>query len=42
MRRFLRENWLYVVLPVALVILGLAALWILGGSDSSPFIYPIF
>jgi hypothetical protein len=42
MGSFLRENWLYVVLPIGLVILGLAALCVFGGSDCSPIIYPIF
>jgi hypothetical protein len=43
MGRFLRENWLYIVAPIVLVILLLGALWILGGgSEASPFIYNIF
>jgi hypothetical protein len=41
--RFLRENWLYVVAPILVVIVILIALYFLGGgSDSSPFVYPIF
>ena len=42
-RGFLRENWLYIVLPIALVVIGLVALFLFGGgSDASPFIYNIF
>jgi hypothetical protein len=43
MKRFLRENWLYIVLPIVLVVLGLGALFLFtGGSEASPFIYNIF
>ena len=43
MGRFLRENWLYVVVPIVLVVAGLGALFLLGGGNgASPFIYPIF
>jgi len=42
MMSFLRENWLYVVLPIALVFLGIAALVIFGDDSSSNFIYNIF
>jgi hypothetical protein len=43
MMLFLRENWLYIVLPIVLVVLGLGALFLFGGgSEASPFIYNIF
>ncbi|HEV8113969.1 MAG TPA: DUF5989 family protein [Planctomycetota bacterium] len=42
MKRFLRENWLYVVAPIVIVMVLLGALVIFGGSEASPFIYNIF
>lgn len=43
MSNFLRENWLYIVAPVVIVVLLLGALAIFsGGSEGSPFIYNIF
>lgn len=42
MRRFLRENWLYIVLPIALVVIGLTALFLFNRDEASPFIYNIF
>jgi len=43
MGRFLRENWLYIVAPVVIVIVLLGALWVFSGdSEGSPFIYNIF
>ena len=43
MKNFLRENWLYIVAPLALILVGLV-LFILFFSDSSSsnFIYNIF
>jgi hypothetical protein len=41
--RFLRENWIYVVAPILIVIVLLVALYLLGGgSEAAPFVYPIF
>jgi TRAP-type uncharacterized transport system fused permease subunit len=43
MKRFLRENWIYIVAPIVIVIVLLGALYFIGGgSDASPFIYNIF
>jgi len=43
MGNFLRENWLYIVAPVVIVVVLLGALAILsGGGEGSPFIYNIF
>jgi hypothetical protein len=43
MKRFLRENWIYIVAPIVIVIVLLGALYFIGGgSESSPFIYNIF
>lgn len=42
MRNFLRENWLYIVAPLALVLLGLGALILFGDDSTSPFVYNIF
>jgi hypothetical protein len=41
---FLREFWLWIVIPFVLVILGLLVLmWLAGSGDSaSPFQYTIF
>ena len=44
MKNFLREFWLWIVIPFALVIAGLLALWWIAGSGdgASPFQYNIF
>lgn len=44
MGNFLRENWLWIVTPLVLVLGGLAFMvWFMGGDDTSaPFIYNIF
>jgi VIT1/CCC1 family predicted Fe2+/Mn2+ transporter len=44
MGNFLRENWLYIVAPVVIVVVLLGALAIFtgGGGEGSPFIYNIF
>jgi len=39
MRDFLRENWLYIVLPIGLALLGLVALALFGNDSASNFIY---
>jgi hypothetical protein len=43
MGTFLRENWLYIVAPVVivLVLLGVLVIWG-GGGEGSPFIYNLF
>jgi len=41
MGAFLRENWVWILVPlVALAILVVLILW-LGGAEESPFVYPI-
>ena len=43
MGRFLRENWLWIVVPILLVFLGLALfIWMTEGEQTAPFDYPIF
>lgn len=42
MRAFLRRNWLWILLPIALVAAGLAALLLVDGGSGSGFIYPLF
>ena len=43
MKQFLRENWLYIVAPIVIVVVLLGALYVFGGgNESSPFIYNIF
>jgi hypothetical protein len=41
-RNFLRENWLYIVAPLVLVLLLLGALMFFGSDPSSPFAYNLF
>lgn len=42
MGQFLRENWIYIVAPLAIVLVGLGVLILWGDDSSSPFIYNIF
>ncbi len=42
MKNFLRENWIYIVAPLALVLVLLLALILFGDDPSSPFLYNIF
>lgn len=44
MAKFLRENWIWIVTPLVLVLVGLWALiTFLPGSDGdAPFVYNIF
>lgn len=44
MRQLLREYWLWIVVPLVLVLGAVAALLLLAGRDDSvsPFDYPIF
>ncbi len=42
MKNFLRQNWIWIVGPVVVVLILLVALaFYFGGDSSSPFIYPI-
>jgi len=42
--RFLRENWLWIVVPMLLVFGALVLLAVMAGGDDSvsPFQYPVF
>lgn len=41
--RFLRENWVWIVAPIAVVaVLLLAIAFLSSGDDPSPFVYNIF
>ena len=43
MGKFLRENWIWIVAPIVLVLLLVVALLVFGrGGDESPFVYNIF
>lgn len=42
MGNFLRENWLYIVAPLALILLLLIALVVFNDDAASPFQYNIF
>ena len=42
MANFFRENWLYIVAPLVLILLGLGLLIAFGDQSASPFIYNIF
>lgn len=40
MAKFLKENWLYIVLPIALVVIGVAVLvYMAEGDPSAAFVY---
>jgi len=40
--QFLRQNKKYWLIPILLVLLGLGALIIIGGTVAAPFIYTLF
>jgi hypothetical protein len=42
MKNFFRENWLYIVAPLALVLVLLVALILFGDDSTSPFLYNLF
>ena len=42
MKEFLRENWLYIVAPLVIVLIGIVALMLWWGTGNSPFSYNIF
>ena len=43
MMRFLRENWVWIVAPIAVVAVLLVTIaFFSGGDDTSPFVYNIF
>jgi hypothetical protein len=44
MKAFLKEYWLWIVIPFALVVGGLALAWFLlsGDEGASPFVYNIY
>jgi hypothetical protein len=43
MKAFLREYWLWIVIPIAIVLCALlVAVFLLGGEESSPFQYNIY
>ncbi len=43
MGNFLRENWLWILAPIVIVLCLFGAILLFqGGDDSSPFIYNIF
>jgi len=42
LKGFLRENWLYIVAPFALIVVALILLACFGGDGSSGFLYNIF
>ena len=42
MRAFLRENWIWIVAPIALVVGLVAVMIVLGSREDSAFVYPIW
>jgi hypothetical protein len=42
MKEFLRENWLYIVAPLVIVLIGIVAMMLWWGTGNSPFSYNIF
>ena len=39
--RFLRENWLWIAVPIGIVLLALVLLLVFSDDSSSGFVYPI-
>ena len=39
--RFLRENWLWIAVPIGIVIVALALLLVFGDDSGSGMVYPI-
>ena len=43
MKTFLKEYWLWIVVPFALVVILCAvAWWLMGDEGSSPFVYNVY
>lgn len=42
MKTFLRENWIYIVAPLVIVLLGIVALIVFGGGPDSNFTYSLW
>lgn len=43
MKAFLKEYWLWIVIPFALVVGGLALAWLMMSDDgATPFVYNIY
>ena len=43
MGKFLRENWLWILAPIVIVLALFVTIIVMqGGDDTSPFIYNIF
>ena len=43
MGRFLRENWLWIVAPIVIVLVLMGVIvWLSESGEEAPFIYPIF
>jgi len=42
MGNFLRENWIWIVAPIVIVLILFVVLIAMSGEDDSPFIYNIF
>jgi len=43
MGKFIRENWLWIVAPIVIVlVLFVAIIMMSGEGDTSPFVYQIF
>lgn len=42
MKEFLRENWLYIVAPLAIVLIGIVVLMVYWGFSPAPFTYSVF
>ena len=43
MKEFLKEYWLWIVIPFVLVVGGLALAWLMMGDEgATPFVYNIY
>jgi hypothetical protein len=41
MKEFLRENWLYIVAPLVIVLVGIVVILVLSNGAESPFTYNV-
>jgi hypothetical protein len=42
MKEFLRENWLYIVAPLVIVMIGIVVILILSNGSESSFTYNVY
>ena len=42
MKQFLRENWLYIVAPLVIVMIGIVVILVMSNGSESPFTYNLW